>query len=51
MKKRNFKTIKLNKRIISTLSITSIHGGFMKPIEEGTAISYCHVGSNNDCCA
>jgi len=52
MKKRNSKTIKLNKRLISTLSINAVLGGrFRRPLEAGTEISYCHAGSNNDCCA
>lgn len=51
MKKRNLKTIKLNKHIISTLNTTLINGGFQKPLDGGTEISYCHVGSHIECCA
>ncbi len=51
MKKRNIKTIKLNKSIISTLNTGFVNGGFRKPIEQGTEISYCHVGSHIECCA
>ncbi|MFK7749497.1 MAG: hypothetical protein AB8B65_13965 [Kordia sp.] len=51
MKKRSIKTIKLNKSVISTLSTTGINGGFDRPIDNGTEISYCHVGSRVQCCA
>ena len=52
MKKQSLKNIKLNKRVISALSITSVLGGrFRAPLEGDTDISYCHAGTNNDCCA
>jgi hypothetical protein len=47
MKKRNIKTIKLNKSVISILGKYSINGGIAK----GTEISYCHVGTKVECCA
>ncbi|WP_430409710.1 hypothetical protein [Kordia sp.] len=52
MKKRNLKTIKLNKRIVSTLN--TVIGGLARnddDIRPGTEISYCHVGSRVQCCA
>lgn len=52
MKKRNLKTIKLNKRVVSILNTEFLKGGFEKPIDDnGTEISYCHVGSRVQCCA
>lgn len=51
MKKRNLKTISLNKRTISTLDTALLYGGFRSPAEEKTAVSRCNAGTNRVCCA
>jgi len=51
MKKRNLETIKLNKRIISTLNTAFIHGGFKAPADQGSEVSRCNAGTNRVCCA
>ena len=51
MKKQNLNRIRLNKNVISTLTGNTILGGLEKPVEGGSRISYCHVGSRIQCCA